>query len=356
MTKSWEEFEKLQSRIFSLIEADAQKIEWNHLQKDPDTGEIRQIDVLIIDAAGRRIDVECRLHTSPQDVTWIEALLGRKLSLGFDDMIAISASGFTENAIKKALRFGIKLYDLSVLSDNDIRSWVNKPLVTAHFLTFDRLNIVSVVSESAEASILKDPSFRRHGQDGFIAVMAYIRKIAELYPCHGQKMRLTLPVDHFLVGGQPLRYLQCQFLATQTAQKAECTLARLQGVAGEKRDISIASFDHSVPEIIEFEGNVSVIGSTEKLTVPPDSLFDRIQILVPKGRELAREEFKCTRVISTLDPEKIQLWGLKSDEELTPDEIWALAGNASTEGVPIVDVDVSAADFVTSYRVAACEI
>jgi hypothetical protein len=38
--------------------------------------------------------VECRQHQSPQDVQWIEELIGRRVSLPADSAIAVSSSGF----------------------------------------------------------------------------------------------------------------------------------------------------------------------------------------------------------------------------------------------------------------------
>jgi hypothetical protein len=65
--------------------------------------------------------VECRIE--PQDVTWIEELMGRRLSLKADAVIAVSACGFTNTARDKANAHGIHLRDFAGLRDAEIQNW-----------------------------------------------------------------------------------------------------------------------------------------------------------------------------------------------------------------------------------------
>jgi hypothetical protein len=111
----WRELEKLFGRIQKLLQPQGTSVEWNSKIPDPVTGEQRQVDVLIKTAEGLRISVECRDRSAAQSVMWIEELAGRKISLGLDGMIAVSARGFSAPAIKKARHFGILLYDLKRL-------------------------------------------------------------------------------------------------------------------------------------------------------------------------------------------------------------------------------------------------
>lgn len=138
MSKS-QEFEKLVSRIHRLLSDDKAKVTWNEKIPDPDNErQSRQVDVLI-----NREDVithvECRTHNKPQDVKWIEELIGRRISLNADFIIAVSDSGFTKGAIKKAKRYEIILRNLKELSDNEIVKWGRKSKVTLTFYGF--LNI-----------------------------------------------------------------------------------------------------------------------------------------------------------------------------------------------------------------------
>ena len=63
------------------------------------------------------------MEKSPQDVTWIEQLMGRRESLRADSVIAVSASKFTRGAIMKAEAYGINLRNLATLSALEIRDW-----------------------------------------------------------------------------------------------------------------------------------------------------------------------------------------------------------------------------------------
>lgn len=126
MSKKSDDFEKQIYRIHKLLEDTASEITWNDKIPDPDNpDQNRQIDISIKNGNELTL-VECRIHQEPQDVTWIEELIGRKLSLQADTIIAVSGSGFTKGAIIKAKSFGIILRDLYTLSEDEIKSWANK--------------------------------------------------------------------------------------------------------------------------------------------------------------------------------------------------------------------------------------
>ena len=95
----------------------------------------RQIDISIR-REGALTLVECRLHKEPQDVTWIEQLIGRRISLRADAVIAVSASGFTETAEEKAKRHGIILRDFAGLSREEIQNWGRKWKLIVNYCEF----------------------------------------------------------------------------------------------------------------------------------------------------------------------------------------------------------------------------
>jgi hypothetical protein len=101
-----ETFEKQVHRIYELLEGSGAQVTWDEHIPDPDNlAQTRQIDISIR-KDGKLIFVECRDHKSRQDVQWIEELIGRRTSLGADSLIAVSSSGFTAGALKKASRLG----------------------------------------------------------------------------------------------------------------------------------------------------------------------------------------------------------------------------------------------------------
>lgn len=91
------------------------------LLPDKKTGELREIDILIkgrINNKGINIAIECRDHKRVQGVDWIEALNTKFNDLPVDKKIAISSSGFTKSARKKAEQYNIITY-----STNETQNW-----------------------------------------------------------------------------------------------------------------------------------------------------------------------------------------------------------------------------------------
>lgn len=139
MSKS-EDFEKQIARIYELLVQNHADVKWNDKIPDPDNPkQLRQIDITIKDRVSIT-HIECRSHKKRQNAKWIEELYGRKIGLNVDTYIAVSDSGFTEGAIKKAERFGIFLRNLEQLSDDEIGSWGKKSKI---FLSYYQLDDIS---------------------------------------------------------------------------------------------------------------------------------------------------------------------------------------------------------------------
>ena len=88
--------------IHQLLESEGSIVKWDDHIPDPDNpSQSRQIDVSIR-RDGSLTLIECRLHKEPQDVTWIEELIGRRASLKADAVVAVSASGFMRRSKRSA--------------------------------------------------------------------------------------------------------------------------------------------------------------------------------------------------------------------------------------------------------------
>jgi hypothetical protein len=127
MTAESEAFEQLTARIQNLVQGTGATV-----QRDPaafadpaSPDRTWQIDVLIT-RGNQKTFVECRFRNGRQDVMWIEELIGRKLSLRLDGMVAVSHDGFTPPAKIKAKHFGIALFDHENLTDAEIASWASQ--------------------------------------------------------------------------------------------------------------------------------------------------------------------------------------------------------------------------------------
>lgn len=92
---------------------------------DRDTGKPREVDVLISGQLGSvaiRCIVECRAHQRPQGVQWLEQVSAKKQSVDASEAVAVSASGFTKNALEKAPKLGIMTRTISELTAEGIQS------------------------------------------------------------------------------------------------------------------------------------------------------------------------------------------------------------------------------------------
>lgn len=155
MTYSSISFEKQIKRIYDVLIRDSAIVTWNDRIKDPDNPkQLRQIDISIR-RDNELTHVECRAHKHPQDSKWIEELFGRKISLQAVSMIAVSQSGFTEGAIKKAKKLGVFLFNLNQLTDVEILSWGRKTKVKFLYYQFRNLNIRYLIKNIKDLNINK---------------------------------------------------------------------------------------------------------------------------------------------------------------------------------------------------------
>ncbi len=135
------EFEHQIKKIHDVLVQDYGIVTWNDKIPDPDNPkQSRQIDITVR-MDDKIIHIECRHHKKSQDTKWIEELYGRKISLSADSMIAVSSSGFTEGAIKKAERLGIFAYHLNQISQDTIKNLGGKTIITFTYYKFSNLEI-----------------------------------------------------------------------------------------------------------------------------------------------------------------------------------------------------------------------
>jgi hypothetical protein len=139
--KESEQFEQQIHRIHELLDGSDATVIWDERVHDPDNPrQSRQIDITI-----RRKDkltiVECRQHQTSQDVQWIEELIGRRVSLQADGVIAVSSTGFTAGARMKARAHGIFLRELQELTESEIRSWGQQVALTLYFYQYSDLDV-----------------------------------------------------------------------------------------------------------------------------------------------------------------------------------------------------------------------
>jgi hypothetical protein len=130
----WREFERLVARIEADASAHGIKVTSPDRIRCKVTGRLREVDASVRTKVGTSdvlVTIECRKRLSKQDVTWIEQLATKRSNIGASRTIAVSASGFSDEAKAVADHHGIDLRLLSEVSAEEI----NK-LLKIDFLLF----------------------------------------------------------------------------------------------------------------------------------------------------------------------------------------------------------------------------
>lgn len=126
MPKRTNDFQSLIAHIYEQLRPTGAQVTESAMVKDEDTGELREIDVLIDCAVGghpMKIAIECRDRSRKESVSWIEELIGKQRALHINKMIAVSSKGFTGTAERKAKRNGIEAHSLI---DAEKIDWASK--------------------------------------------------------------------------------------------------------------------------------------------------------------------------------------------------------------------------------------
>ncbi|MGA3133668.1 MAG: restriction endonuclease [Terracidiphilus sp.] len=127
MTTAWREFEKLVARIEQAMAPSGAEVKSPDRIPDKITGQLREVDASIRYRVGTcpiLITIECRDRSSSEDVRWIEQLAEKKRSVGAAMTIAVSSSGFSESAVKKAAASDIEIRTLADATPNEFVQWL----------------------------------------------------------------------------------------------------------------------------------------------------------------------------------------------------------------------------------------
>jgi hypothetical protein len=126
MAREGRDLERLVALIEEAVGPEGAEVKSPDFIEDRVTGERREVDVSIRTRVGTSqvlIVIECRDRNSVQDVTWIEQVEQKCRDLKASKVIAVSAKGFSEAALKKAAFSGIETRRMDEISPELIRSW-----------------------------------------------------------------------------------------------------------------------------------------------------------------------------------------------------------------------------------------
>jgi hypothetical protein len=275
-------FEIMVAQITTLLEGDTAQVTWNERIIDPDNiSQQRQIDVLVKKDNLTTL-IECRLHKFPQDVKWIEELIGRQISLRAHAIIAVSSSGFTKGAIAKAKRFGINLRKFDELSYNEIATWF-KPIKLSLFywrfinfkldLFFDshdlkRLNKLTVMNELKKHPYfhnLLTTQFKIQDNSGLTLREKLGKKI------HYQ---VDLAIENFNLSGVPVKKVHSDCLVTLEELPLSIPQVLIYSDPNNSNQGAyIQNFNLGETRIIHNKNDISINLDISKLSLPPSSHF-----------------------------------------------------------------------------------
>jgi hypothetical protein len=309
MSKQSEEFEVMISRIHELLEGEAGIVEWNERIPDPDNpAQHRQIDVTIRKGNIFNI-IECRLHRSKQDVKWIEELIGRRLSLNADAVIAVSSSGFTKGAIKKANMHGIILKDLISLTDTDILNWskgINLQLLFYRYskfrieLAFDDEDLNGIDINNLQNDLQNHIGFRTL----FTAHLDEIEKLTSLSEMSKKQKPFNFSVN-FTIEDFILDKRKVQSITTEGTLHLEiieltipeCLAYGAPSESSADRNIYIQKYNLGETSVIHHGENIAISLDLSKLKTPPYWQFRYVDIY--GGGQHNQQSFEL------INPEKI---------------------------------------------------
>ncbi|MBF4474516.1 restriction endonuclease [Methanobacterium formicicum] len=142
MVRKGREAELILKELESFSLGDLAEIKSPDRILDVETGTKREVDVSIRCSVGTHnflTVIECRDRKPPQDVTWIEQITGKTKAIKADKIIAVSTSGFTEGAKKKAEKNNIVLRTLEEFNAAETINWLKN--ITVNRPSFEIINV-----------------------------------------------------------------------------------------------------------------------------------------------------------------------------------------------------------------------
>jgi len=282
--KASEAFEKQIHRVYELLESSEAEVTWNARIPDPhNSRQPRQIDIAIR-RNGKLIFVECRHHKRRQGVTWIEELMGRRESLGAHATIAVSSSGFTKGALRKAKAFEILTRDLRSLTDIEVTNWGRPITLTIYFYQYSDLDVslcfnrrsIPLVRNISPSELRSHPGL----QSLFNASAQYfgsenLMKEQRLGRLHS--FRLRLQPSGFEILGEPVVEVDFRGMVRLISKKiispAVFAYEENQNSWPAGREATIQDFDLGRTSIVHVAHRISVFLDMSKLEMPPFCQF-----------------------------------------------------------------------------------
>jgi hypothetical protein len=318
-----EALERQVHRIHELLVRSHENVTWNDHIPDPDNPEqLRQIDVTIR-RNGELTIIECRLSRRRQDVKWVEELIGRRESLGAQEIIGVASAGFTEGAKKKAGRYGVRLRDLKQLSDEEIANWGRRVVLTIYYYQYSEAVLALGFADSSIPNIDVEAvrrELRSHPvlQSVFNAAASQLDTL-KLLPANDTRtirVHLVMKPCGVVLGGEPLLEIGIECLARLVAQPIDSPGVFGYGQPDEAaahREAAVERFAFGETSIVHKEDRIAVDIDLSSVKLPPLSQIRYFR--TTSADELDYESFAITQpqnLYVTDGPIEANIYGLLS--------------------------------------------
>ena len=273
------QFEQMIARIHDLLEGQQADVRWNETIPDPDNPQqSRQIDVLVRKDNMLNI-IECRIHKAKQDVKWIEELIGRRTSLNADSVVAVSASGFTSGAVRKARKYGVILNDLLSLTDNEIISWAISIKVKLFFYRYDDFEIFLYFDLKDIDQI--DPEIILSELKGYYGLRSFntLHKIIDSRNLiweenrnNAEQFRVRFRIDDFFLQNKKVKEIEVKGKIRLETINLNVPITLAYGAPNAKkedRNVYVQKFNLGQTDIVYHNNKISICLDLSKLDVPP---------------------------------------------------------------------------------------
>jgi hypothetical protein len=275
-------FERQVERIHQLLEVEGSTVTWNDHIPDPDNpSQPRQIDISIR-RDGSLTLVECRIHKQPQDVTWIEELMGRRTSLNADAVIAVSASGFTTTAREKANRHGIHLRDFATLSREEVQNWGRRRTLTLKFCEFTQVTITIRVNQAPKrgAPQLTDAEGRPVSPVLWRLLFYSIMRDLHQNRWSGAPVSIELPILTKLLvnGATPASVVISAEVRRIISRIRLASVVEYADPVSSVTYAEVGSYELGASEIIENCDNLAMTIDLSTITIPENCCFETVTV------------------------------------------------------------------------------
>lgn len=311
MSKKSEKFELQIHRIHELLEQEGSEVTWNDKIPDPDNIEQpRQIDITV-KRDGKLTLIECRIHKESQNVKWVEELIGRRLSLKADAIIAVSASGFTKGATLKAKKYGVILRDLLTLTEQEVQAWGFKTKVQLAFMTYNQVEIDLGLNFQGQQLANFDSKIEDlKKSDVLYRIFETASEVIEEKNPTGEQTNFTVEfsTDDFSFSGiniETVKFTSGVSRITQFLEIPSVVAYDSPEVQVGERNVLIEDVDFGDFNITQSSNRVSVAADLSPVVCPPNSQF--LHVSFDFGRIIDMESFE----ILGLPPFNIPLKNIK---------------------------------------------